>query len=286
MKISGEEDYVSEFSGEVEDQDAEVKRFRRAVIDILKYASCRVQRQVITDITSIFEQSLGNLGNVENDGDNLIERMDTDNRDSDDESLYSDDKSVDSDDDDEHNSDDASNDSKDDDSDDEDDSSFVDDSASENSASTRSEFSTAVNDRSGDSDVKRKIHIHDPIANVKIPGRAPPFSDVDILRVEECDCEFRGLPECILENNCDYFRHCPNPIFFDNELEKAQNNQFKEAIERNECQRFRLYGEVYRGMPAHLHVPTVRIQLPSCVMAKIRQLYPDDNGNYTGFIGK
>lgn len=107
----------------------------------------------------------------------------------------------------------------------------------------------------------------------------PPLDDLP-LGARECNCIHLGLYNCCREDNFAFFGDI---IDFDAILQEAEDTVDDILRSANNLNRKRLYKSVFHRMDFGVLGEHERRELPWCICAKIRQVYPDGDGIYMGF---
>jgi len=118
----------------------------------------------------------------------------------------------------------------------------------------------------------------------------PPIDNIEVLRVDACDCLATNLLYCCRDDEYEFFGYQQGIHKMDfmeiEDMAYANRNNF--LVDPNNLQRKALYRRVYWLLDfyAEYHPDTkrlVRKKLPSCIMARIRKIYPSRSGYYMGF---
>lgn len=96
-----------------------------------------------------------------------------------------------------------------------------------------------------------------------------------------CDCVSRGLFECCSTNNYSFYEN--KGILLGCEYEKAMRSCESDDRGTNNLQRKKLYKACFHAMDFGPMGEGERRKLPTCLEAKIRQIYPSETGLYMGY---
>ena len=121
------------------------------------------------------------------------------------------------------------------------------------------------------------LTLHDPIIHGYL--HCPPFDIIDRTINGECDCYDYGMIECCKENNFSFFQHTD----FDNEYLLAMSSLDEPDRLSSNLLRKRLYKQIFHETDIGILEKHERRKLPNCAVAKVRQIYPNENGKYMGF---
>jgi hypothetical protein len=115
--------------------------------------------------------------------------------------------------------------------------------------------------------------------------RCPPLDSLQTVWPvgARCDCLRFALPRCCQEDNFEFF--ADRNLNFAAYEEKARHSLDDELGVENNAMRFHLYAKAFQTLDFGMLEPGERRQLPVCVEARVKQIYPDSQGLYTGFIG-
>jgi hypothetical protein len=140
----------------------------------------------------------------------------------------------------------------------------------------------------GGDDDNEGLTLHPPI-DVDIGSHCAPLDYLPGIAQPEphffCDCtaEGMGLPECCQDDRYQFLVDRGVEIS-DRHLESARDTVNNPLREENNLRRKRLYKQLYHavefGIYDHDHS---RRPLPTCAVARIRQIYPSETGQYMGF---
>ena len=122
-----------------------------------------------------------------------------------------------------------------------------------------------------------RIQLHDPINHDH--RQCPPFNSINHTIYGDCDCPDYGMIECCQENNFSFFHR----IAFDTEHTLAFNSIDDPSRLPSNLLRKRLCKLVFHETDIGLLEKNERRKLPNCAVARIRQIYPSEKGDYMGF---
>ena len=123
------------------------------------------------------------------------------------------------------------------------------------------------------------LNVHEPMVYESI--HCPPLDSVPMLG--ECNCTEFGLHPCLQESWVN--GNAPREeLNFDTLRITAINSANDNLRFPNNEQRKRLYKSVFCSLPFSYYEQGSRKELPQCAYGKIRQIYPNANGNYMGFL--
>lgn len=145
------------------------------------------------------------------------------------------------------------------------------------------------------------LRLHDPLPDTTL--HCAPLPHINIFLEHKkfvCNClTFTATEECFYTNNFSFFLDADVSINFEEleiEAHEGLDDDYRPA---NNNMRKVLYSRVYRALDVGYtymqsnekgvkskkgtYQKRERIRLPSCVEARIRQIYPSKNGMYMGF---
>ena len=123
------------------------------------------------------------------------------------------------------------------------------------------------------------LNVHEPMVYESI--HCPPLDSVPVLG--ECNCTEFGLHPCLQESWVN--GNAPREeLNFDTLRITAINSVNDNLRFPNNEQRKRLYKSVFCSLPFSYYEQGSRKELPQCAYGKIRQICPNANGNYMGFL--
>ena len=182
--------------------------------------------------------------------------------------------------------DDETSSSSDNDDDDDDDDYLDSDDTDEEESEAEGDSDVDLDANDNDVDDAYMLQLHDAV--VFNSFHCPPFPSIDDTTSDDfpCDCVERGLPICGRTDNFNYFVDPPfgfQNLNFETEEAEANETMNEEHRSLNNEQRKSLYRRVFFLMDFPEEADNKRRQLPNCVCAKIRQIYPSATGMYMGY---
>lgn len=128
----------------------------------------------------------------------------------------------------------------------------------------------------------RRLQLHNPV--ICNTHNCPPFLSIQSVWVPGavCDCVAgHDLPCCVQRNNFAFFKE--EGLDFEDIFHTASSNVNNRHAESNDSLRHYLYRKCAQILDFGQNE---RRRLPVCVEARIRQIYPEKNGLYTGYQEK
>jgi hypothetical protein len=117
------------------------------------------------------------------------------------------------------------------------------------------------------------VVVHDSI-------HCPPLVDLPMELNRECNCIDFGIYTCILLE----WVSDDHPLDFPSIHEGALGSVDSEVRRPNNINRKALYRKLFFNLAFNDHGEGGRRELPNCAVAIVRQIYPNANGNYMGFL--
>mmetsp|Transcript_881 Transcript_881/g.1957 ORF Transcript_881/g.1957 Transcript_881/m.1957 type:complete len:223 (-) Transcript_881:2673-3341(-) len=153
-------------------------------------------------------------------------------------------------------------------------------SSSTNSNSTSSYMARPARRSHRAAAIDGQLDLHDQVVFTTV--HCPPFASIVSVWIEGAQC------------NCtDYFARCGRLDNFSElyargvdlaeEMQEAISNVDDGIVLANNKRRFRLYGRAFHALDQGIVEQGVRVRLPICVEAYIRQMYPAADGKYKGY---
>jgi hypothetical protein len=107
----------------------------------------------------------------------------------------------------------------------------------------------------------------------------PPFPTIESTLHGDCDCADYGMVQCCRENNFSFFHR----LNFDEEYQLSLNSVMDMDRLPSNLLRKRLYKHLFHETDIGLLEKHERRKLPNCAVARVRQIYPNTEGQYMGY---
>ena len=122
------------------------------------------------------------------------------------------------------------------------------------------------------------IHLHDP--PIFHTRHCPPLESILETVHSACDCTDFGMDVCGQTNDFNFFESHLN--FSDEHSEATFTADSEDRIPGNKLRK-RMYKILFHATDFGILEKNERRKLPNCAVARIRQIYPSNTGDYMGF---